>query len=443
MRDARVLRRTAGFINRFFSKALLGRITDPRSQQGRRWKNALPLLKTACVGLAAGCKGLLEVEQLTTSMPQQVRKLIGICRRVPDTTLRDLLCALNPHDLCDLIRIAGYDALRRKAIRPSGRFPWGVVSLDGKYPTVRDVGEGRKGQDRYLQVHHDGDTHEPSFGIVRVITSVLISAIGRPIIEATPVPGDTNEVGHFKKALGELVRIYGRHFRVVLYDAGGAAQPNADAVRAAGKHYFFQIADPRWIMYQTVELLLAGVAPAVRTTEIKGNERLVRTLTMKSVTQTGKSLTLWSHVRTVLRVDNETYEIDPKTGANGKLKRTHTRFFVTSLEANELSPDKWLELVVLRWGVETAHQILDCAFEEDAHPWITSDANGALVVMLLRRLVYTIMTLYKSVTLRSESNREMTWRELMKQVRDTLEWAHEKILDGLRPRAFAVPPALA
>ena len=61
-------------------------------------------------------------------------------------------------------------------------------------------------------------------------------------------------------------------------------------------------------------------------------------------------------------------------------------------------------------------------------------AIGALVVMLFRRLVYTLMTLYKSVSLRSDENRQMTWRELMEQIKDTLEWAQGKLLDGLRPR---------
>lgn len=436
MRKPRVLRRTAGFISRFFSKALLQFVADPRSNRGRRWKSAMPLLKTVCVGLAAGCKGLLGVEKLTKKMTKQVRKLIGITRFVPDTTLRDYLCKLDPYEICKLIWIAGYDALRRKAIRTSSQFPWGVMSMDGKYPTVRDIGDGEDGTDRYLQVHHDKDTREPLYGVIRVITGVLVSAVGRPILGATPVPGDTNEKGHFKQAFGELVRAYGRYFRVVLYDAGAASLTNADAVLAAGKQYFFQIADPRWVMYQTIELLLSDVAAAARTEEVKGSKRVVRELTLLPVKKTRKNLTVWEHTRTIFKVYSETYD-------DGVLTGTKTRYFVTSLAASELSPDKWLELIVLRWGVETVHQILDCAFEEDKHPWITKDANGALVVMLLRRLVYTLMTLHKSVTLRSDESREMTWRELMEQIRDTLEWAQGAILDGLRPRTFALPKALA
>jgi hypothetical protein len=435
MRDARVLRRTAGFISRFLSNSLLRFVGDPRDRRGRRWKSITPLLRLVCVGLAAGSKGLAEVERLSKRMPQKVRSLIGIVRSAPDTTMRNLICALDPSDVCQLIWIAGYDALRRKAIRNSGWFPFGIVSMDGKYPTIRDTSEGEDANSRYLQVHHDKQTREPLYGVVRVISAVLVSAVGRPLLGATPVPGDTNEDGCFMQAFGDLVRIYGRYFRLVLYDAGAASAANADAVIKAGKHYFFQIADPGRLMYQTIELLLRDVAACARTAEIHGQRRVVRKLTLLPVSQRDDGL-IWKHTRTIFKVDSETYD-------GGVLSSTKTRYFASSLAADELSPDKWLALVVIRWGVETVHQVLDCEFGEDEHPWITQDANGALVMMLLRRLVYTLMALYKSVTLRSDESREMTWRELMDQIRNTLEWAQGKVLDGLRPRAFAVPKALA
>jgi hypothetical protein len=97
---------------------------------------------------------------------------------------------------------------------------------------------------------------------------------------------------------------------------------------------------------------------------------------------------MWPHVRSVFKVTSYCYD-------NGALLSTKTRFFVSSMAVDELSPQKWLALTVMRWGVETVHQVLDCAFKEDAHPWITKNANGALVVMMLRRLCYALMTLYK------------------------------------------------
>jgi len=162
------------------------------------------------------------------------------------------------------------------------------LSFDGKYPTLRDIGTGKKGLNEFLQVHHD-ENGDPLYGTLRTITAVLISAAGRPILGATPVPGDTNEVGHFQKAFGEMVRMYGRLFRVVMYDAGGASHDNLKAVLAAGKHAVFQIANPNWVMYQTIELLL-GDKPAdiIEEEVVSSRKRVVRHLTVP----TGSSITL-------------------------------------------------------------------------------------------------------------------------------------------------------
>jgi hypothetical protein len=285
-------------------------------------------------------------------------------------------------------------------------------------------------------VHHN-EAGEATHGLLRTITSTLITAAGRPILGAVPVRGDTNEQGSFQQAFGDMVRIYGRLFRVVMYDAGAASLANADAVRKAGKHYFFQVADPRWVMYQTLEMLLRDEAPVACDEEIVSErKRIVRRLSLVSLRPTEKNLTVWGHARTAFKVCNETYE-------DGVLTGTLTRYFITSLESSELSADKWLRLVVMRWGVETSHQILDGAFAEDKHPWITADAQGALAVMLLRRAAYTILTLYKSVTQRSDDHRLLPFRKLMEWLKDTLKWPNSEELEGLRTRRFAVPPALA
>ncbi len=42
---------------------------------------------------------------------------------------------------------------------------------------------------------------------------------------------------------------------------------------------------------------------------------------------------------------------------------------------------------------------------EDEHPWIETDPQGMLVVMLLRRMGYSLLTPYRYVTLRSEEHR--------------------------------------
>jgi hypothetical protein len=431
------MRQIAGLVARYFPNSLLRRLTEQRHAQGMRWKDAAAIVRLALCGLMAGCKGTQDVEDLSEAMPRCVRKMIGIPRRMPDTTLRGFLCTLDVGELTELLAVVGYDAWRRKALRHNRLLPWGVLTLDGKWSAIRDIGQSKKGQNEFLQVHHD-DSDEPTHGVVRTITATLMSGQGRPILGATPVPGDSNEVGHFQKAFGDMVRMYGRLFHVVMYDAGGASHDNFKAVLAAGKHAVFQIANPKWVMYQTIEFLFRDrPADVVDEEVVSSKKRVVRHLTVLPVKPTPhKNQSIWPEVKAVLKVYSETFENGERTG-------TKTRYYVTSLASDALAPILYLQMVIWRWGVESCHQILDTAFAEDKRPWITSDAQGTLVVMLLRRVAYTVMTLFRSVSQRSEDKRVMSWPKLMERFKDVLKWACPEIVEGFRPRTFAIPPALA
>ena len=95
-------------------------------------------------------------------------------------------------------------------------------------------------------------------------------------------------------------------------------------------------------------------------------------------------------------------------------------------------------MVRYHWAVETTHQILDVAFEEDDRPWIRNDPNGALAVLILRRVAYTLLTLYRSVSLRSDDNRAMPWKRLMQWLHDTIIAANQHVFSNLRkPKAIA------
>ncbi len=86
-------------------------------------------------------------------------------------------------------------------------------------------------------------------------------------------------------------------------------------------------------------------------------------------------------------------------------------------------------------------QILDVAFAEDDHPWIHSVPRAPVVVAILRRVAYTIMTLFRSVTQRSDSKRHAPWRQLLLDVYLTLAAASADALFGLR--RHTLPPAPA
>jgi hypothetical protein len=134
----------------------------------------------------------------------------------------------------------------------------------------------------------------------------------------------------------------------------------------------------------------------------RGN-RVVRRLFIGQVTV---MLDGWEHLRTVLRIQTETFD-------GTATPRLDERYFISSMPSVRLTPDHWLLVARRHWGVETSHQILDTAFEEDAHPWIEACPRAALVVAILRRIAYTTLALFRSVTQRSDERRAAPWKTLM------------------------------
>ncbi len=227
-----------------------------------------------------------------------MRRRLGIVRRVPDTTLRDALCSIEPEQLARCLHTTVRDAERRKAIHPDA-LPFGVVSLDGKGTSISAC------DDWHAQRQSAGQG-APLVGVVRTITATLISSSARPCIDVMPIPARTNEAGR------------------------------------------------------------------------------------------------------VLRAED--------------------RYLISSLRKDALTATQWQTLVRSRWGVETNHQILDHAFEEDDpwkslaswragdHPWIEQNPRGMLVVAILRRIVYTLLALFRGVTQRSDERRGVPWRRLLEEV---------------------------
>jgi hypothetical protein len=110
------------------------------------------------------------------------------------------------------------------------------------------------------------------------------------------------------------------------------------------------------------------------------------------------------------------------------------------LPIRRLSARQWLLLIRRHWRVETAHQILDTAFDEDAHPWIVACPRATVVVAILRRIAYTLLSLFRSVTQRSAEARAMPWKRLLRHVSNTLVSATAEQLHGLRRHRLAPVP---
>ena len=403
----------------------LDAVADPRAREGR-WSLA-QILRATLVGLMAGCKSLWDSEQLTAGLSVAARRQLAVPRRLADTTARDALCQVSLDDLRSALHRLVRAAWRRKALEPVG-LPMSVLALDGKVTALPCLNQP------FVQTQHP-EVGSP-YGLVRTMTAALVSAPGRPCIDAIPIPASTNEVGHFQAAFKSLVGTYGGLFDVVSYDAGGFSRANADAVVAAGKDYLFALKDDHRTMFRLAEELLASEPVLDRTEDALDNDTtVVRSLKLLRADPSwsygdGKEPheSVWPHAKAFLLVEYVKVQ-------HGVVIERDDRMFVSSLDPKRLTTPQWLLLIRSHWGVENQnHHTLDTAFAEDKRPWIEANANGMLAVLLLRRIAYTLLALFKAVTLRSDENRATRWKDLLAWVRDTLVAAAPEHTMNLRVR---------
>jgi len=403
-------------------EAQFDEVHDGRDPRGQRWEMKT-LLTAVVAAMVAGAKSLAEAERVTETLPRAARRLLGIHRRISDTTMRDALGRVEPDDIPKSLHALVFAAHRRKALRPVDGLPFGVVSLDGKAFSIPGC------DDFYAQRQTQGEK-SPLIGVVRTITATLTSNAARPCIDVTPVLAHTNEMGSFRHAIDHLAKTYGHLdlYRMVTYDAGACSVENATAVREHNLHYLFGLKGTQPTLYEAAKLWLGSLSTdqALATTEdVVGSNTIVRRIYIGPSTEEPEG---WAHLRTVLRVESETLD------SGGRRIAHENRYFVSSLAADRIAPAQWLLIIRSHWGVETTHQILDVALLEDDHPWIESEPRSALVVAVLRRLVYTMLSLFRSVTQRSDERRAIPWRQLLCDIRDSLLILTEGHLEGLRRR---------
>jgi hypothetical protein len=423
--EARLTRRLVGVLAARLPEARLHEVPDHRSERGRRWPLAT-LLRAVVVGCVAGCKSAAQVENLTAEMSRPLRRVVALPRRVPDTTLRDAVVGIQPAALSPCLHAVAKAAQRRKALEPDG-LPFGVVAMDGK-GTATYVWDDNYAQ---RQPHSAG---KGASGLVRTMTCSLISSRVKVCLDAISIPASTNEMGQFEASLRSLVAHYGRGdwFRLISYDAGACSRGNADKVRDLELHYLFGLkgCQPTLIAEarRLLEQLPLSQADAV-TEDVNGPWVITRRVFITS-DMAGYE---WPHLQTTLRIRYEKHDRE------GKLLEAEDRYYISSLPREALTDDQWLLLVRRHWGVENnCHNTWDTVFEEDKHPWIEADPQGMVVVMLLRRLAYNILALYRGVTQRSDERRQTPWKDLVRWFYNALIAATAADVAALRPRGGAV-----
>jgi len=423
---ARITRRLAGYLGKRLSEAELAAVEDPRAKRGRRWKLGT-LLAAMLAGMMSGAKGLAEVEELTDRLSRPIRRLLGIGRRIADTTMRDLLVKLHPDGLRSMLYRVVKAAQRRKALMPDV-FPFGIVSMDGKGTSTSFF------DTTYAQVEHP--QNGAPFGVVRTITATLVSTPARPCIDAHPIPAETNEMGAFPTALQSLLSAYGKSlFSVVMYDSGANSKTNARFVKEHGLDYVFRLQGEQPTLLEEAKRLLErldAAEAAAESVDLSGGKIVTRRIWL---TDEIAGFHDWEHLQVAVRVQTVT---EHKTSGHVSME---DRYYISSLPEDALTADLWIEMIRRRWSVENqCHNTWDRIFQEDDRPW-AYDPQGMVVAMLLRRIAYTLLALFRSVTQRSDAKRAVAWKTLLRDLRDALVSAEERHLDGLRVRRVTMAAA--
>lgn len=425
--EGRLTRRMAGVLSSRLPEARLEEIPDPRREGSVLWSLS-SVLSLVVAGILAERRSLSQLEHLSAEMSRGARRLLSLPRRLPDTTVRDVLVKLEPDGLRQALHRQVRAAVRRKALASSG-LPFGVVSLDGKFTAIDDT------TSRFVSVC--GDAEGKEYGRLGTITATLISAEAKPCLDALPIGAGWGEESVFPRAVNELLAAYGSLglFQLVVYDAGGCCKTNARETCEAGLDYMFRLKrgnQPK--LYRAAEQALGKRTLDQADAVIEGRSQGQPERRSVYLSTDVSSWPSWTKMRTAVRVRWE--QLD----GNGQPLKSDERYYVTSLEPSALSPTQWIEVARGHWAVENnCHHTFDAVLREDEKPWITANATGMLAVLLLRRIAYNILTLFRTVTQRSDRGRHIPWRDICRWFYNTLLIAADEHIEGLRPRKVLAP----
>lgn len=409
----RLTRRMLGWLAARVDVLPWSRLTDPRTGPNTYWRLST-VLSLVVLGLVAGARSVANLETLTVRMSAATRRWFRVGRKLSDTTARDVLVRLSPDEVRAILHAQIRNFHRQKALAPEG-FRRGMLSLDGKATPLRAWDE------HYVQ-------RQGARGMLRTITATLVSTPGCPCIDAFPIAPATNEMGAYLPALRQLIATYGSLdlFRVVMYDAGACSEANARGTRELGLHYVMQLNEAQPTLHAEARRVLPSELEHLVELADQGGRVRYRI----RITRQLQGFLNWVHLRTVLHVRRETLS------SEGLVTGSGDRYFVSSLPHDSHTPKEWVRVIRARWGVENNnHHTFDTVLSEDSHPWFKEHPVGALNILLLRRIAYNAMALFRARTLRSEVNHLTPWRHLMQDIFTALVSATEEAVNGLRARA--------
>lgn len=402
-------RRVYNFLRRQLKApwARFATLPDPRDRRGQRW-GVVPIVRTVFAAILAGFKTLRDVEKQSRTLA--LPGFAPLRRRLPDTTVYDLLPRLDPSALLQTLRAQVRTLWRSKLLFPVG-LPCGVVAIDGKSLGALDHDAAGWGQRQTRD--HDGSP----YWLVRVLRAVLTSSVGKTALWQMPIPPQTNEMGCFVAMFDALRAQYDVLFDIVTVDAGMTSKAHAAYVQAAGKGYVMAVKEGQTELLRELRRVLlpqTDCAPLAHSEweRQKGHSvqrRLYRSLDVAGLPEWESLRQAWL-VRTVHRTDDgrETHE---------------DRFFITNVHIGRLAPSQSLRVVREHWSIENdCNWTQDLMLSEDDTPMCTA-GTATQSLGLLRLLTYNLHQLARRKHLRPPSKTpkdddddgpQLPWRDVLR-----------------------------
>ena len=394
-------------------------IPDPRRRRGRRWTAAV-LLTTAVLSLLMLARSLRGAERLSKDLAD-ARRVKGLRRRMPDSTLGDFLARLSPTPLRRHLHHQILAEHRRKALEPTV-LPIRAIAVDGKNVATLTAAVNRDCQ-------RQAPEGQVPYWLFRVVNATLISAAAAVCIDQVPIPAATNDMGVFAAFYAALTHTYGRAglFELVSTDAGFTSEENARLIDDDDRAYWMALKGNQPDLLAEARRVLIPQSwrepPEARTDwELDSSRGWIRRELWRTDELAGWGA--WTHLRQVvlIRVWQAPGCLSGKNPVQGPPCILEERWHITNLVRGRLKAVHLLALDRAHWRIENdLHGSLDIQWQEDHGRWVRR-GRGLPVTALLRVLAYNLLALLRAVHLRTAAARAVAWEQLRDWMRDALVW---------------------
>jgi len=380
-------------------------VQDPRAEKGQKYAHH-GMLSLLVAAFAGGQTRLRHVEHFSEDLGAGARRRLDVPRRISDTALYELLERQTPAGFRESLRGQVRSLIEAKVVK-ADLFPIGVASLDGKlcWKTTSRTVEGAK-----VSVDEKTGTVTSSLSALR---AVLTSSKARPCLDLELIQEKSGEAPAFRTLFPRVCQSFGGQFQVVTADAGITCREDARVVLGQGKHYLFAVKGNQRHLHTLAQDAFACMpGPARAHTADRRNGALIfRELHVVHVAGFPSEVNFPGAVE-LWRVHQVSTPDDGSAGT------TETRFFVSSMPPDLLTPTQKLELVRLHWGIENGHNwTLDVALEEDDIRPCQSSRDSIEVVTWLRTLAYNLLATWRTGA-PPKDRRMLSWARAMQTLRD-------------------------